>query len=83
MKSLILAILRKAGTTVNALSSSWHQEKKPLVCKVTRQCVCAPHELLPCTVADDGLLENEMIILTMAMISKVEKRADVFQLWKT
>lgn len=44
------------------------------------QCVCRAQKLLPCTVADAGLLESEIIVLAVAMISKVkvEMRESVF-----
>lgn len=48
------------------------------------ECVCTTQNLLSCTVADAGLLENEMKILVVAMISKVKVtiRESVFRLWK-
>lgn len=36
------------------------------------QCVCTTQNLLPGTVAGAGLLENEIILLAVAMISKVK-----------
>lgn len=79
LKSFIFAIFRKVLTdsSENAWSCSWHHEKKPHMCRVT---ICVPdgsgievylttEDLLPCTVADAGLLEKEIIILAVAMIS--------------
>lgn len=65
------------GSSENAWSCSWHQERSLLCAEgpfVSRmglawQCFCTTQNLLPCTVADAGLLENEIIILAVAMIS--------------
>jgi len=44
----------------------------PMLGWVCHQCVRTLHELIPCTVTDAALLGNEMVILTVVMISKVK-----------